>query len=266
MDALHDSFAVTGGTVRGREHQRLGRNNQDAFAWAATAKAFVAVVGDGCGSGPHNELGSRLGAQLLVTALGQKLDEHPERPIEELLAAVRTALLARLSCLLSALGGPAVVTVRDHFLFTLLGAVVGPRETVIFSLGDGFWMLDGERHLIRCPGNAPPYLGYALIPEALESATLGDTPFMIEARRPTADVENLLIGTDGAAELERIGPDLLEDLVTDDRYLKNPQAINRFLSRLNRERIRIDWQAGVVRKCPGLLEDDTTLILVRRRR
>ncbi len=175
-------------------------------------------------------------------------------------------MLERLNGLLPALGGPPAAAVHDHLFFTLLGAVVTRRETVIFSLGDGVWMLDGERRVIRFPGNAPPYLGYALIPEALESPSLACAPFVIEARRPTAGVESLLIGTDGAADLERADPGLLVELTTDQRYLKNPQAVSRCLARLNRERIRVDWQAGAVRKSPGLLEDDTTLILVRRRR
>ncbi len=266
MDALDARFAVTGGSVLGREHRRLGRNNQDAFAWSQAGSALVAVVVDGCGSGPHSELGARLGARLLVTALKRQLDEPPECPIEDVLAAARAEVLERLHGLLPALGGTAVVTVRDHFLFTVLGAVVGRRETVIFSLGDGVWMLDGQRHVIRFPGNAPPYLGYALIPEALESAALGNAPFAIEARRPTAGVDSLVIGTDGAADLERAEPGVLAQLATDERYLKNPQAVSRCLARLNRERIRVDWQAGAVRKSPGRLEDDTTLILVRRRR
>lgn len=263
MDALHHRFAVTAGSVLGREHRRLGRNNQDAFAWSAAADALVAVVGDGCSGGPHSELGARLGARLLVTALRERLDEASECPIEDLLSAARSQVLERLHVLLPALGGPPAVAVHDHFLFTLLGAVVGRRETVIFSLGDGVWRLDEQCRVIRCPGNAPPYLGYALIPEALDSASLAEAPFVIEARRPTAGVESLLIGTDGAADLE---PGILADLVTDERYLQNPRAISRCLAQLNRERVRVDWQSGTVSKSPGLLGDDTTLILVRRRR
>jgi len=62
------AFQIAGGSVPGRRHRMAGRNNQDAFAWAARDGALVAVVSDGCGSGTHSEVGAQIGARLVVRA------------------------------------------------------------------------------------------------------------------------------------------------------------------------------------------------------
>ena len=50
-----------GATHVGRDHVRVGRNNQDGVF----ATRDVVVVTDGCGSQPHSEVGAQLGARFL---------------------------------------------------------------------------------------------------------------------------------------------------------------------------------------------------------
>ena len=44
-------FQLAAGSIRGREHLRLERNNQDAYATLRNEQYAIAVVCDGCGSG-----------------------------------------------------------------------------------------------------------------------------------------------------------------------------------------------------------------------
>ena len=76
----------------------------------------------------------------------------------------------------------------------------------------------------------------------------GDLPaFTIERRIPTAEVESIVIATDGAARL--VGS--LEPFWTDDVVFRNPDAVRRKLFKLTR------------RQTP-LLDDDTTIVVLRR--
>ena len=98
----------------------------------------------------------------------------------------------------------------------------------------------------------------------------------IQAQLPTAEVENLLIGTDGVNDLiaaqakclpskeETVG--YLSQFWQDDRYFRNPDMIRRRLSLINRQTIKPDWQNQRLRQQQGLLPDDTTLLVLRKAR
>ena len=158
----------------------------------------------------------------------------------------------------------------EALLFTLVGAVFTPDEVLVFSAGDGLWALNGQVHpLGPFPGNAPPYLAYGLLkPGAVSLCSL--------ALRPTAEVDSLVLGTDGVVDLcglaearvpdsqEPVGP--LSRFWTEDRYFSHPDALRRRLSLLNRESIRADFTAQRLVRVPGLLADDTTLVILRRQR
>src|SRR5215467_2985954 len=90
-------FEIAGGSVTGRAHVAAGRNNQDAFCWASDADGLVAVVCDGCSSGPHNEVGAQLGARLFVQAATRLLSSNLE--VADLLGQVGQDVLARLRVL-----------------------------------------------------------------------------------------------------------------------------------------------------------------------
>jgi Protein phosphatase 2C len=234
-------FQIAGGTVIGREHVTIGRNNQDAFCWSSTPDATVAVVADGCGSGVHSEVGAQIGARLLTEALrvwAPRLDrEEPVSALERL----RLDLLAQLRLLAEGMGGSFNQVVGEYFLFTLLGFVIGARWTTIFGIGDGVFVLNGQRRVLVAPDNAPPYAGYGLL--GVEG---GGPRFEVHAVLATPDLRSLLVGTDGTGEI----PDL-DELWTDDRYYANPYNVGRRLVQWNRAHR------------PGLLPDDTTLVVAR---
>jgi hypothetical protein len=263
-------FQIASGTVAGRMHQLSGRNNQDALAWATTPKGLVAVVCDGCGSSPHSEVGAQLGARLVAKTLAVQLARGADPTKEDFWQAARTEVLETLGGLAGVLGGNPVDAVADYLLFTAIGAVITPEFARCFASGDGLITVNGKATVIGpFPDNAPPYLAYALFDES------GDKyKFELQPPLPTAQLESLVLGTDGAAALldleaakvpgrdEPVGP--FPQLWTDDRVFDNADFLRRRLSLLARDAARPDWEGKELRVDPGLLGDDATLIVIRR--
>ena len=268
---LHEHFEVAAGSIAGRDHVRAGRNNQDALAVVVSAEAVVAVVCDGCGSGRASELGARAGARLVAEAIRGVVQGDVPAGDPRFWARVRHQLLARLAALAEAMGGDLARTVHDHFLFTVVAAVVTREVTAVAAVGDGAFALDGElRALGPFADNAPPYPGYALLDAAAPA-----TRFAIHHVVPTDAVRSLLVATDGIADVARcaqrplpgtdrpLGP--IAQFWTEDRYFANPDLVRRRLAMANREVTRPDWERRRVVVHPGLLPDDTTLVAIRRR-
>ena len=259
-------FDVAAATVMGREHARAGRNNQDAFWARASEHGLAAVVADGCGSGAQSELGAQLGARRVVEGALSLLGLGVPVDSPEFLQRLGADVLCFLQAISGELGERAI---GEALLFTVVGAVVTPEHTLVFSAGDGVWALNGDvQRLGPFPGNAPPYLAYGLLKPGVVS-------LKANTLRPTAEVDSLLLGTDGAADLadlagarvpereEPVGP--LSQFWSDARYFQNPDALRRRLSLLNRESVRADFSAQRLVRVPGLLSDDTTLVVLRRR-
>jgi len=263
-------FQLAGGTVAGRMHTISGRNNQDAFAWASTPQGFVAVVCDGCGSSPHSEVGAQLGARLVAKTMAVQLSrgESPESPA--FWQSARTEVLETLGGLAGVLGGNPVDAVADYLLFTAIGAVITETSARCFSAGDGLIAVNGRPVVIGpFPDNAPPYIAYALFEEG------GDKyRFDLHDSIPTSELQSLVLGTDGAAELLEVEGDNLpgrdepvgafSQLWTDDRIFDNPDYLRRRLHLIARDAARPDWDGRELRTDPGLLGDDATLIALRR--
>lgn len=245
---------LAAGAVRGRAHEHAGRPAQDAHAVAQEGQFTVAVLCDGCGAGAHSEVGARLGAGLLCAALLRRLRGGAALD-EALLAALREEVLCALRPLVDALAsepGRRTQVVHDHFLFTIVGAAVTAKEAALFHLGDGLLCLNGEAlPLGPYAGNAPPYLGYALIDEEEVDGALGRAPIALARRLPAAELRSALLGSDGVEEL--CGPGgaaRLAEFWREDRYFQNRDALRRRLA--------------IAQRREGLLADDATLIALRR--
>lgn len=263
-------FQIASGTVAGRMHQLAGRNNQDSFAWATTPHGLVAVVCDGCGSSPHSEVGAQLGARLVAKTLAVQLAQGGDATKGDFWQSARAVVLETLGGLAGVLGGNPVDAVADYLLFTAIGAVITPDRVCPFSSGDGLIAVNGKATVLGpFPDNAPPYLAYALFDEA------GDKyRFELQPALPAAELQSLVLGTDGAAALlaleasrvpgrdEPVGA--FSQLWTDDRVFDQPEFLRRRLHALARDASRPEWDARELRTDPGLLMDDATLIVVRR--
>ncbi|MBI4751640.1 MAG: protein phosphatase 2C domain-containing protein [Acidobacteria bacterium] len=276
------SFEIGYGSVIGRDHTAVSKNCQDAWHCAGNETVLVAVVCDGCGSGKHSEVGAKLGARFLTQEILNQSTAQDAEILSTLIVStefwhtVREATLKQLQAVASALGGSLAQVVSDYLLFTVVGVVVTPLKTVVFSLGDGVYTINGDVKTIGpFPDNMPPYLAYGLVNSSLATSNPDRLHFSIEAVRPTAEVQSVLIATDGLEEVLRSTTCKLpgkSDVVGSlsqfweaDHYFSNPDAIRRKLSLMNVESRRPDWENRRMLKEPGLLSDDTTLVVIRKK-
>lgn len=217
-------FQWAAGTAIGTEHQRLNKNNQDAFLVREMDDYLVGVVADGCGSCPQSEVGAWLGVELAVQGISERL---PDVLDEDFFRNLRQTIINGL---------PRVLAPQKYSLFTLLGFVITPTETVIFSCGDGVMAVNGELTIWEFENNAPPYLIYP------------DEMIKIISRFDTQNLQSLLISTDGLEYWLKQRE--VSEFWEDSRYFKNPDQVRRTLAIANRK--------------SSLLKDDTTLIVVRK--
>ena len=263
-----EGIRIAGGSVPGTLHTKVGQpawtNNQDAFAWSDYGDGLVAVVCDGCGSSSHSELGARIGAHIVSHAVASSLRLFDYGlPIENVLADAHLKSLMQLKQVAEATPGLE----PEDLLFTIMGVFVTPDETAVFSVGDGVFAVNGEVTIIpEYPGNAPPYIAYAL--DRLQKGLRIDQEFDVRMCMPTSEMKSVLIGSDGVADFiesedvpvgrehKPLGP--LSEFWTDEKFVTNPDMIRRRLARANVERV----EDGRIKH--GVLADDTTLVVIRR--
>ena len=268
---MREFFEMAWGSVRGREHERLGLNSQDAFAAAAGEEYLIGIVADGCGSGEHSEVGAKLGAQIVLAALQTELSKHPGRPARELLDEVEKICLRRIGVVSRLLAGDLHAVLGSYFLFTVLGFVVTPRRSFVFAQGDGVWSVNGETAVLDYQ-NQPPYLAYGLARDRIPEELRRELGFKLLAEVNSGELDSLLVATDGFAGL-------LQPLEDDERaeaaralsrpwedklFFRNPFYGTRQLRLLNREQTNIDWEKKLVTSAKPLLADDATFVALRR--
>ena len=238
------SWDIAAASTTGARHRRLGLGNQDGYALREHDDATVAIVTDGCGSAPHSEVGSRLGASLWAEAIVRHLDADAP------LSLAKADVLAHLELLATSMGDEPVTVAADYFLFTTVGALIRDTHVEVFAIGDGSACIDGRVIEIGpFPNNQPPYLAYEL---------MGQTQPLVTLWRGVA--ETVVIASDGATPTIDLG-----GLCDRPGLFDNRDAMRRYLARLNRERISIDWEEEVLDRSHGVLDDDTTIIAMRRR-
>jgi hypothetical protein len=273
---MNSAFELAAGSVIGRNHLQVGKNNQDAHQTLQTELGTIAVVCDGCGSGKHSEVGAKIGAKLVVQTIAAQLSKYENQEDgfgESFWLAVQTDLLQKLRTAIALITGEDdqesswFNAINDYFLFTIVGALITAKEAMTFAIGDGAIGVNGEMIEFSFPDNAPPYLAYGLYRPDLIA-------FQIHHRIAVEDLDSILIGTDGVSDLIRAGDRLLpngKEVVGNiaqfwqsDRYFKNPDMIHRRLALINQDMTKPDWQNQRLIKSAGLLPDDTTLVVIRR--
>lgn len=281
---MKDLFEIANGTITGKLHTRRGQNNQDAFYAISDSEAIVALVCDGCGAEKNSEVGAKLGAHLLAESIRRHTEIFSHRQISLVKAnapypfweRVLEDVLAQIRVLANAMGQSLSSVIYDYFLFTMVGALVTKAGTVVFSLGDGVAYANGEfRQFGPFPDNEPPYLGYGITGSSLTEKDPELLKVKIHWLIPTEQVNSILIGTDGVIDLIKAARQNLpgkEELVgsidqfwQEDRYFTNSDMVRRRLSLVNRDYVKPLWKERKLYRESGLLPDDTTLIVVRRK-
>lgn len=277
---MSNDFEVAHGSTRGQTHVHMLRNNQDAFVAIQQPSVTVAVVSDGCGSGAYSEVGAQLGVRLIARECAIRFaDDASDTSIEETLQYIRTITLDHIQSLAHGMGGTVREIVDDFFLFTIVGVVVGKRLTFVFGIGDGVYAINGTLYeLGPFPDNAPPYLAYGITGSTIATTQPSLLQLQAYAVLHTADVRSVIVGTDGVMDMVRavqknlpgredvVGP--LSQFWEDDRYFANPFTVGRRLHLMNPSNPK---DAAVVKdgasptKENGLLPDDTTFVVVRRK-
>lgn len=194
------------GIVPGRSHILDARNCQDALSsitFEINSKSYVAgVVADGCGGGKHSEVGAQLAVQFIPREIrrlvknGLPLEPIPNLIFEHLIHFLKTIVAAYNFADLVELAH----FVNHHFLFTVLGFIVGPEQTLVFAAGDGIVIINDDIHL-RDQHNAPAYIGYHLVDRRYlgEDATPLAYTFDLYTV-PTETLKRLAIGSDAWME------------------------------------------------------------------
>jgi len=275
-------FQIAGGSIVGRRHLGkknllVGKNNQDAFDFTKTSDNIIAVVCDGCGSSIHSEIGATLGCEWVVKIISDLF--KTEFDLTEIWQELYTRIILNIQNTARTMNGNYIDQIMEKFLFTIVGCIITPEQTAIFSIGDGIYFInEKEYNLGPFFGNAPPFIGYSCVPKNLfayppESEEL---EFKINYY-DTQNIQSLLIGTDGVKDLMEAATENIagsEDLIgdisqfwSDDIYFKNNDALRRKLAVINREYTEIKEINGQKIQLyeVGPLQDDTTMITIRRK-
>lgn len=275
-------FEIAGGSVAGREHVLAGRNNQDSYCWLSTEDALVAIVCDGCGSSKQSEVGAKLGTALIANyAIGYaakavKSGFSNRLFSENFWEQIRQDVLSQLRILANAIGGELSETVSEYFLFTVVGALITRFGVSFFSIGDGVFIANGKINSIGpFPDNEPPYLAYGLIESSLTKSYADMLKFQVQHIFDSQKIDSILIGTDGiadmisSAELKMPGKNeivgAIDQFWKHDCYFKNRDMVRRKLALTSRECTMLDEEKQEVIREYGLLSDDTTLIVIRKK-
>ena len=289
-DSPQRQFQCSAGTVPGRRHTGNGnllggKNNQDAFGIYKTNRFLLATVHDGCSSGSHSEIGAWLAPKLLAGAFEKAFAKTDTNEPIHLLALAQQYFLDAMEntirLLLPASNQQEFQqTTADYFLFTTVGALLTADYCLLFACGDGLYCLNGRLvELGPYPGNAPPYSAYSLLPQhQVKAETLPVANLQALELLGLSEVASLVLGTDGARDLlasadkklpgkrTNVGP--LSQIWTEDRFFDESQSnlLTPWLRQINSEVTKISQTASgaELKRHYGLLEDDTTLVVLRR--
>ncbi len=282
-------FQYISGSIIGRDHVLSGKglrttlvsgNNQDATFGHISADKIIGVVADGCSKGLHSEVGANIGVVYFVQRVTDYLNTHRLN----IFADDRSGpeyFLERIRFDMCAFAHQHAVTCHSttwafetYHRYTLIGVLIVSTGAMIFSIGDGVYMINEDLTSISFPDNKPPYFTYANTGSSITDANPELLKFQIHARVAPENVDKLLIASDGLDWMIDAGadtplpgrPDTIGPVSQffDDEYFNNPFVLGRRLKILNRDVTTIDWDTRTTKTVTGVLRDDTTIISIRR--
>lgn len=266
-----NTFEVACGSIMGRDHSMCGKANQDGcYVAVQPDEVLSAVVCDGCSESKWSHVGATLAARLIATDAAF-LAETWVGDTDTLLARLKADSILSIRRFVETLAVPNAV--YDYFMFTVIGALVTPTRTVIYSIGDGVYAINGLMYnLGPFPNNQPPYMVYGDLLDSTIDPEL--CRFQVNVDMPTSLVDSFLLGTDGAKDItahaekcvpgkeEAVGS--LAQFWTNDSFFKNSDALRRRLTLVARDVQKMDHETKRLRRHTGLLPDDTTIVVGRR--
>jgi len=267
-----DHLYVGGGPIK----PLVGRGNQDAYATAEDENFFIAVITDGCSEGEHSEVGANFGANFIAHRFREKFHRSSNLgyvlAVEDDMERIRQDMLATFRLWLCNFPGNLHTNVSNYALFTIMGVMIRSMDVVIFSIGDGYWAMNGSLNRIGpFPNNEPPYMGYGLVTTKMVTADPTIIRFKCIAQEELDSIENLLIASDGLVwfiknedvvipgHTRKVGN--ISQFWESDTFYKNETEMSRFLKRCNYDVQKVE--NGRLKDTVGLLNDDTTVFALR---
>ena len=276
---LSDVFEIASGTITGFDHVISSKNNQDGLAIYADDDQLIAAVCDGCSGSKKAEVGSNIAARLIVNLLrdNHSLYYEDARALERL----KDDFLIGLCNVAKELDTNYRQVLIEYFQFTTVVMVLNriQNKLWIFSIGDGAIAVNGEFvDLGPFPDNAPPYVVYNMLDTSLAQDNPELLDFRLNYELELDELQSAMIGSDGVIDLVNIsehkmpgkqtlvGP--LSQFWENDLFFRNRDALRRKLVLTSRESIKLDRSTTPfgLRKEPGLVPDDTTMFIIRRKK
>lgn len=262
-------YTTAAGSAIGKEHIALGKNNQDAYYIRTSPAGIIAVICDGCSQGESSEVGAKIFSRAFANYLNNFINEPASSSIfanlDNLTRQVHRFFISNLSLCQTIIGMDHSMVVKDFLQFTTIAAIVTPSQTIVFSIGDG--VVSVNKDIISIDPylgngrNEPPYVGYLITDSTIPLKELSPKVHYI---LPTDVIESVIIATDGAKDIIKnaatVGP--LHQFL-DNKYFSNPYNLTRRLNVMNMSHQFPDWEQRVIKKTSGVLEDDTTIVVIR---
>ena len=289
--ALPSDFQTAGGSVVRKSYHKDPKNNQDAYDIISNADYHIGVVCDGCGKSPHSEVGAKVGCKVIAHSIAKNLvSTGGDMSSESFMEMIRGLTIDKIRTIAEMMGPTMIAddngnpvrlsqteTYTQYLLFTTVGFIIHKNKTTVFLLGDGITVVNGNISKFDSgPSNKPMYISYGVTGSSLADQSLKNLQFRTWTY-PTQDVQNLMVGCDGVGDLidkadtklpgkeEKAGP--ISQFWENNFFFENPDGIRRRLWTMNKFSRRSMDQFGqrVYVEEHGLLNDDTTLIVARRK-
>ncbi len=213
-----------GGGIAGRSHLQRQQGSQDALLGRRFPGGVVAVVCDGCSAAKSAAVGAGVGVRVVCAAVPRLLAAGVD--VAALPAAVIGELVSELDRLATLWGGDdhaqREAVIADALVFTVVAAVVAGDDVVVVGVGDGRVRVNGvDIDIGGCRDGAPDAPAYALVP-GLEAHAVCHVHFVGKS----ADVDSIVVGSDGAHELYA---DVVAALEADDALADNATLLSKRL-------------------------------------
>lgn len=268
-------FYLGSGEHAGAIHLRARIPGQDRVASGTvvvgeqTFRYGLAI--DGNSSGKNSEFGSIIGRYHLVREINRLLTDGT--PLQEIPQYLFDSLEDELRRLLPphAKKREVVDFILNYLIFTVVGFIQGPEETIVFYVGDGIVEINGTE-LVGAANQAsqkgaPDGIGYRLMDRldaqywANQAGLRGSDYRPINhfnvIVRPTSEVCTLAIGSDSWLQEREYENRLLSQLVVGVDFA-NPDYVQE----------RINMWAGAPHRTPRsqiYFEDDVSAVILVRR-
>jgi hypothetical protein len=276
---LLNTFQIASGSTPGRHHRANNRNlapNQDRVCSFSSEDLFLGLVADGCGSQPHSEYGAEATVRILERIITARAERGNMAPLNEVWFT--TLYQGLVHCLAKNakdnFRNPHTA-LNTHMMATATGVIVTPETTVLFGAGDPVFVVNGKAHIwgAELDKNAPAYpvMSLAFKGEGDEE-TLGKFIFRTHTL-PTAQINTLAVASDGAVDLLKICADEFycvpgtdtpvgpfNQFFTNNELYADPETLGIRLNSLAQ-----NWRNPGPPHQGGLLDDDTSLVVIRRK-